>query len=168
MLVGSNSGRGTVLDAGGNGDRLTGGSNGGDYFVGGSGNETLTGGNAVGTDYLFLGSGFDSVILSGTSIADTGSGYANIVSAGAARVFGGTGHADSFSATSGTLDVYGYRPGIDRIVVGVASTSHRGGNTIPASERRRADHAARCRLGLRRPVAVPFSRTARPSASAGR
>ncbi|WP_428391743.1 beta strand repeat-containing protein [Lichenicoccus sp.] len=130
LLTGSNSGLGTVLDAGGNGDRLTGGSNGGDYFVAGTGNETLIGGNAIGTNTFFLGSGFDVVNLSGTSIADTGSGFANIVSAGNAQIFGGTGQADSFSATSGTMDIYGYRPGTDHIIAGIASATQTGGSTV--------------------------------------
>ena len=130
VLSGSNSGLGTVLDAGGNGDRLTGGTNGGDYFVAGAGNETLVGGNVIGTNTFFLGSGFDIVTLSGTSVADTGRGFANIVSSGTAQVFGGTGQADSFSATSGTLNIYGYRPGTDHITAGIASTTQAGGSTV--------------------------------------
>ena len=130
VLIGSNSGLGTVLDAGGNGDRLTGGSNGGDYFVAGAGNETLTGGNLIGENYFFLGSGSDTVKLSGTSVADTGSGFANIVSSGAAQIFGGTGQGDSFSATSGTLDIYGYRPGTDHVIAGIASAAQTGGGIV--------------------------------------
>ena len=55
LIVGSNSGQGTVLQAGGAGDHLIGGTQGGDYFLAGAGNETLTGGNAAGTQAIFGG-----------------------------------------------------------------------------------------------------------------
>ncbi len=130
LIQGSNSGIGTVLDAGGDDDTIAGGTNGGDYFVAGAGNETLVGGNTIGTNYFFLGSGFDAVTLSGNSILDTGSGYADIVGSGQAQVYGGSGAGDTFTATSGTMDIYGYRPGIDHISGAIASTSHDGGSTV--------------------------------------
>ncbi len=117
LLTGSNSGVGTVLDAGGNGDTLTGGTSGGDYFVAGSGNETLFGGNDVGTDDYFTGSepGLKTLELSGNSVVNIGGGPAIIQSSGSSSVFGGTGQADLYSASSGTLNIYGFRPGTDRI-----------------------------------------------------
>ncbi|WP_428391472.1 hypothetical protein [Lichenicoccus sp.] len=130
VITGSNSGQGTVLDAGGNGDHLTGGTNGGDYFVAGKGNETLTGGNGVGTNYFFLGSGTDAVTLSANSIVDTGTGVASIFSAGLAQVYGGSGGADTYAANGGTLNVYGYRHGTDHVSGGIASAVDQGGSAV--------------------------------------
>lgn len=131
LITGSNSGLGTVLAAGGNGDTIQGGSSGGDYFLAGTGNETLLGGNAVGTQTMFLGSGSD-VVLTGAaaSIIDTGTGSATINDFGSAIVYGGTGRADAYTAAAGHMDVVGFRVGMDHVTGAVASGSAQGGNTM--------------------------------------
>ena len=116
--------------AGGNGDTITGGSNGGDYFIAGAGNETLTGGNLVGTDYMFLAGGNDTLRLTGPTAVDTGTGSASIdLTAGTSTVYGGSGGGDLFTAAAGTLDVYGYRNGTDGIGGSVSGLVWNGQST---------------------------------------
>lgn len=131
LIFGSNSGVGTVLAAGGNGDTIQGGSSGGDFFLAGSGNETLLGGNSGGTQTIRLGSGADAV-QTGTanSIIDTGTGSATINDFGSSIVYGGTGQSDVFTATAGHMDVVGFRAGTDHVSGSIATSSVQGSNTI--------------------------------------
>lgn len=131
FIKGSDSGLGTVLAAGGNGDTVTGGAHGGDYFLAGAGNETLNGGNSVGTQTMFLGSG-SAVVTTGSanSIIDTGTGSALINDFGHTVVYGGTGRPDTYTASAGHMDVVGFRVGTDHVSGTVASAAFQGSNTI--------------------------------------
>ncbi len=130
FIQGSDSGLGTILAAGGNGDTITGGSHGGDYFLAGAGNETLNGGNSFGTQVMFLGSGFASVTTgTASSIIDTGSGSALINGAGSTMVYGGSGQSDTYTAEAGSLGVVGFRVGVDHVGGSINSVAFQGNNT---------------------------------------
>lgn len=130
LIRGSDSGQGTVLDAGGNGDTVTGGIHGGDYLLAGIGNETLIGGNDSGTQTMFLGGG-SAMVTTGTasSIIDTGTGSAYIKNLGHGVVYGGTGQADVYTAGAGHMDIVGFRVGTDHVAGSVASIAYLGNNT---------------------------------------
>lgn len=130
FITGSDSGRGTILAAGGDGDTINGGTHGGDFFLAGAGNETLNGGNSFGIQTMFLGDGFAAVTTGAAgSIIDTGAGTASIDNFGQATVYGGTDQGDIYTAQAGQLDVVGFRVGIDHVAGGVAWTAYQSSNT---------------------------------------
>ena len=137
LIVGSNSGQGTVLQAGGAGDHLIGGTQGGDYFLAGAGNETLTGGNAAGTQAIFGGTGQDLVQLgSANAIINTSTGAMSITGAGTSAIYEATnGGALTLNASGGTQDVHGFRVGTDHVNLsgGGWTEVQSGGSTILSS-----------------------------------
>ena len=128
------AGIGSVLDAGGNGDRLTGDSSGWDYFLASSGSVTLTGGNSSGSQFYFGGAG--------NATENLGSGTSTIVAGtGAEDIFGGTndtatvwlaaasGHVLINAGTGGETTVVGFRAGIDHLhAAAVTAQGYAGGN----------------------------------------
>ena len=130
FIIGSDSGLGTILAAGGDGDTITGGSRGGDFFLAGTGNETLNGGNGSGIQTMFLGDGSAAVTTGAAgSIIVTGAGTASIDNFGQATVYGGTDQGDIYTARAGQMDVAGFRVGIDHVSGSVAWTAYQGSNT---------------------------------------
>lgn len=131
------TGIGTVLVGGGNNDTLVGASAGYSYLVAGKGNETLIGslgaGGGSGTDRFYLGSGSDAVGLgTGPSVLVTGAGTATIYGGGGtSNIFGGTGGTDLYVERPGSsMDITGFRRGIDHISGVPTAVSVSGGSTV--------------------------------------
>ncbi len=138
LIQGSNSGLGTVLQAGGAGDHLVGGAAGGDYFLAGSGNETLTGGNNTGTQVMFGGIGTEVVQLGvGHAIIDTGTGTMSITGAGYSTIWeAATGGSLTLNASAGIQAVYGFRVGVDAVNLsggGWSDTQSNGTTTLTSA-----------------------------------